>query len=157
LYLCNINIDGQKLTNVNEINFLGANIYKDGHQTNEIKRRIRLGKVAMTKLTKIMKDPDLSRDTKIKIVRTMIFPVVLYGSESWTLHKADKRKLEAFELWLWRRLLCIPWAEKRTNASVLDVIKPKTSLEALATGNKLRYFGHLIRRSEFLEKRIDAR
>jgi hypothetical protein len=99
-----------------------------------------------------MKDPDLSRDTKIKIVRTMIFPVVLYGSESWTLHKADKRKLEAFELWVWRRLLCIPWAEKRTNASVLDVIIPKTSLEALATGNKLRYFGHLIRRSESLEK-----
>jgi hypothetical protein len=139
-------------TNVNEIHFLGANIYKDGHQTNEIKRRIRLGKVAMTKLTKIMKDPNLSRDTKIKIVRTMVFPIVLYGSESWTLRKADMNKLHAFELWVWRRLLGIPWTEKRTNASVLDVIKPKISLEALATGQKLRYFGHLIRRSESLEK-----
>jgi hypothetical protein len=108
----------------------------------------------MTKLTKIMKDPDLSRDTKIKIVRTMVFPVVLYGSESWTLRKADKRKLDAFELWVWRRLLRIPGTEKRTNASVLDVIKPKTSLEALATGNKLRYLGHLIRRSESLEKEL---
>jgi hypothetical protein len=108
----------------------------------------------MTKLTKIMKDLDLSRDTEIKIVRTTVFPVVLYGSESWTLSKADKKKLDAFELWVWRRLLRISWTEKRTNASVLNVIKPKTSLEALATGQKLRYVGHLIRRPESLEKEL---
>jgi hypothetical protein len=106
----------------------------------------------MAKLTKIMKDSGVSTNTKVKLLQTIVFPAVLYGCESWTLMKADKRKLDALELWTWRRLLRIPWTARRTNASVIKQIKPRHSLETLAIIGKLKYFGHIMRTSDSLEK-----
>jgi len=119
--------------------FLGSIITRDGYDNKEINRRLSIGRMAMTKLEKIMKDRDVKRATKIKIAETIIFPTVTYGSESWTVRKKEREKIDAFELWTWIRILWVPWTEKRTNFSVLEDVKPKTSLEATILRLKLRY------------------
>jgi len=105
----------------------------------------------MTKLEKIMKDRDVKKATKIKIAETVTFPTVTYGSESWTVQKKERKKIDAFELWMWRRIFRVPWTEKRTNVSVLEDVKPKRSLEATILRLKLRYFGHVMRVKRSLE------
>lgn len=147
-----INVNNQSLHLVTEFKFLGSLVHKDGYIKHEIRRRIGLGKVAMVKLTKLMRDSGISRKTKISIVKSLVFPVVLYGSESWTLHKEDKTRLDRFELWAWRKMLRVSWKDKRTNASILEEVNPGKSLTATAIENKLIYFGHLLRRAESLEK-----
>jgi hypothetical protein len=110
--------------------------------------------MAMTKLGKIMKDPDVKKATKIKIAETIIFPTVTYGSESCTVQKKERKKIDAFELRTWRRILRVPWTEKRTNLSVLEDVKPKRSLEAKILRLNLRYFGHVIKKKRSLERDI---
>jgi hypothetical protein len=132
----NILVDGEEIRTVTSYKFLGALITNDGYSNDEIKRRINLGKAAMAKLTNIRKGSGVSTNTKVKLVQTTVFAAVLYGCESWTLMNADKRKLDAFELWTWRRLLRIPWTARRTNGSVIKQIKPRHSLETLAVLGK---------------------
>ncbi len=134
-----ISIDGQIIKSVNEYNFLGSYITKDGNTQQKFKKRIWLGKVAMSKLMKIMKSSDISRQCKVQSVQTIVFSLVLNGCESWTLKKVDKRKLDAFEMWT------------RTYISILKEIQPSSSLAAVATSRKLRYFGHLMRKEVSLE------
>jgi hypothetical protein len=110
--------------------------------------------MAMTKLEKIMKDPDVKKATKIKIAETIIFPKVTYGSESWTVRKKERKKIDAFELWTWRRILRVPWTDRRTNFSILEEVKPKRSLKATILRLKLRYFGHVMRAKGSLERDI---
>jgi hypothetical protein len=148
----NILVDGEEIRTVTSYKFLGALITNNGYIHDEIKKRITLGKAAMTKLTTIMKVSGVSTNTKVKLVQTIVFPAVLYGCESWTLMKADKRKLDAFELWTWIRLLRTPWTARRSNASVIKQIKPRHSQETLAVIGKLKYFGHIMHTSDSLEK-----
>jgi hypothetical protein len=119
-----------------------------------INRRLSIGRMAMTKLEKIMKDRNVKKTTKIKIAETIIFPTVTYGSESWNVRKRERKKIDAFELWTWRRILRVPWREKRTNFSVLEDLKPKRSLEATIFRLKLCYFGHAMRIKRSLERDI---
>ena len=144
----------KNMTSVDKLNFLGVTIARSGYCTDEIKRRIILGKVAAKKLNKVIKDSGVSVKTKIKIFQTIVFPIVLYGCESWTLRMADKRKLDAFEMWSWRKILKVSWAERRTNLSILKEIKPDCSLETKAYRLKLRYFEHIMRKYQSLEKDI---
>ena len=122
----NILVGGKEIRTVTSYKFLGALITSDGYIHDEIKRRITLGKAAMAKLTKIMKDSGVSTNTKVKLVQRIVFPAVLYGCESWTLMKADKRKLDAFELWTWRRLLRIPWVATNRMHQRLIKLSPGT-------------------------------
>ena len=145
-------IDGTHLSKVDSFNFLGALINREASCKEEIRRRISLGRAALGKLRKALKNSDISRNTKTRLIQTMVFPVVLYGCESWTLTKQERKKLDSFELWTWRRLLKIPWTARRTNASIIDEIKPRYSLEAIATKLKLAYFGHIMRSEYSLEK-----
>src|SRR5215510_11559174 len=117
-------------------------------------RRLSMGRMAMTKLKKIMKDRDMTEATKIRRTETIIFPIVTYGSESWTVRKKDRKKIDAFELWTWRRILRVPWTERRTKLSVLEEVKPNRSLEATIVRLKLRYFGHIMRAKGSLERDI---
>jgi len=117
-------------------------------------RRLSIGRMAVTKLEKSMKDRDIKKATKIKIAGTIIFPTVTYGSESWTVRKMERKGIDAFELWRWRRILRVPWTEKRTNFSVLEDVKPKRSLEATIVRLKLRYFCHVMRAKRSLERDI---
>ena len=147
----NFNIDGKELEVVSSFNYLGSMISSDGLCTNEIKRRIALGRSAMTALNKIWKDKNITTKTKIKLVKSLVFPVAIYGCETWTVKKYEQSRIDAFELWCWRRLLRISWKEKRTNVSVLEEIKPDMPLQAIVLKQKLTYFGHVMR-SESLEK-----
>jgi hypothetical protein len=145
------------ITEVEIINchtFLGTIITRDGYEHKEINRRLSIGRMAITKLEKIMKDRVVTKATKIKIAETIIFPTVTYGSESWTVRKKERTKIDAFELWTWRRILRVPWTEWRTNISVLEEVKPKRSLEATILRLKLRYFGHVMRLKGSLERDI---
>jgi hypothetical protein len=117
-------------------------------------RSLYLGRQAMAGLLRIMKDRGVSKTTKIRLVQTLVFPTVLYGSESWTMRKADRKKIDAFELWCWRRMLRIPWTAKRTNASVLNEVKPRLSLEARMLQQRLVFFGHVMRADDSMEKSI---
>jgi len=119
----------------------------------EINRRLSIGRMVMTKLEKIMKDQDIKKATKIKIAETVIFPALTYGSESWTVRKKERKKIDASELWTWRKILRFPWTEKRTNFSVLEEVKPKRSLEAAILRLKLCYFGH-VRAERSMEQEI---
>jgi hypothetical protein len=133
-------VDGKEISTVTSYKFLGAHITNDGYTKDKIKRTIiSLGKAAMAKLSKIMKKSGVATDTEVKLVQTRVFPAVFYVCESWTLRKADKRKLDAFELWMGRRLFRIPWIA-RTNASVINQIKPKHFLETLDVIGKLKDF-----------------
>ena len=147
-------VDGEEIEVVNEFVFLGSLINGKGESDSDIRRRLTMGRRAMDNLNKLWKSKDVALKTKVKLAQTLVFPVVTYGGESWTVKKADRRKIDTFELWCWRRLLRISWTEKRTNAYVLDKIKPKVSLEAMILRNRLRYFGHIMRADSSLEKPI---
>ena len=131
--------------------FLGFKITKDGDYSHEIKRRLLLGRKVMTNLDSILKSRDITLPTKVRLVKTMVFPVDMYGCDSWTLRKAERWKIDGFELWCWRRLLRVPWTATRSNQSILKEISPGCSLEGLMLKLKLQYFGHLIPRVDSLE------
>ena len=131
--------------------FLGSKITADSDCSHEIKRRLLLGRQVMTNLGSIFKSRDISLPTKVHLVKAMVFPVVMYGCESWTVKKAECRRIDGFELWCWRRLLRVPWTAGRSNQSILK-ISPVCSLEGLMLKLKLQYFGHLMRRVDLLEK-----
>ena len=126
--------------------FLDSKITADGDCSHEIKRRLLLGRKVMTSLDSISKSKDITLPTKVHLVRAMVFPVVMYGCESWTIKKAECRKIDAFELWCWRRLLRVPWTARRSNQSILKEISPEYSLEGLMLKLKLQYFGQLMPR-----------
>ena len=124
------------------------------HCSHEIKRHLHLGRKVMTNLDSILKSRDITLPTKVHLVKAMVFPVVKYGCESWTVKKAECRKIDAFELWCWRRLLRVPWTARRANQSILKEISPGCSLEGLMLKLKLQYFGHLMRRADSLKKTL---
>ena len=132
--------------------FLGSKITADGDCSHEIKRHLFLGRKVMTNLDSILKSRDIALSTKVRLVKAMVFPVVMYGCESWTVKKAEGRRVDAFELWCWRRLLRVPWTAKRFNQSILKDISPGCSLEGLMLKLKLQYFGHLMQIVDLLEK-----
>ena len=134
--------------------FLGSKITADGDCSREIKRCLLLGRKVMTNLDSIFKSRDITLPTKIRLVKAMVFPVVMYGCESWTVKKAERQRIDAFEVWCWRRLLRVPWTAKRSNQSILKEISPGCSLEGLMLRLKLQYFGHLMRRVDSLEKTL---
>ena len=134
--------------------FLGSKITADGDCSNEIKRCLLLGRKVMTILDSILKSRDITLPTKVHLVKAIVFPVVMYGCESWTKKKAERQRIDAFELWCWRRLLRVSWTAKRSNQSILKEISPEYSLEGLKLKLKLQYFGHLIRRVDSLEKTL---
>ena len=134
--------------------FLGSKITADGDCSHEIKRHWLLGKTPMTNLDSILKTRDITLPTVVHLVKTLVFPVVMYGCESWTIKKAEHQRIDAFELWCWRRLLRVPWTARRSNQSVLKEISPEYSLEGRMLKLKLQYFGHLMRRTDSLEKTL---
>ena len=135
--------DGENVETVSDFIFLGSKINVDGDCSHKIKRHLLLGRIAMTKLDSLLKSRDITLPTKVYIVNATVFPVVMYGCESWTTKKAECRRIDAFELWCWRRLLRVPWTARRSNQSILKDINPEYSLEGLML--KLQYFGHLIK------------
>ena len=129
----------------------------DGDGSHEIKRRLLLGRKVMTNLDSILKSRDITLPTKVRLVKGMVFPVVMYGCESWTVKTAEHQRIDAFEVWCWRRLLRVPWTARRSNQSILKEITPGCSLEGLMLKLKLQYFGHLMRRADSLEKTLMLR
>ena len=127
---------------------------KHGDCSHEIKRHFLLGRKAMKNLDSILKSRDITLSTKVRLVKVMVFPVVMYGCESWTIKKAERRRIDAFELWCWRRLLRVLWTARRSNQSILKEISPGISLEGMMLKLKLQYFGHLMRRADSLEKTL---
>ena len=134
--------------------FGGSKITAGGDCSHEIKRRLLLGRKVMTNLESIFESRDVTLPTKISLVKAMVFPVVMYGSESWTVKKAERRRIDAFELWCWRKLLRVPWTARRSNQSILKEISPGCSLEGLMLKLKLQYFGHLMQRTDPLGKTL---
>ena len=134
--------------------FLGSKITADGDCSHEIKRHLLLGRKVMTNLDSILKSRDIALPTKVHLVKAMVFPVVMYGCESWPVKKAEHRRIDAFELWCWRRLLRVPWTARRSNQSILKEVSPGCSLEGLMLKLKLQYCGHLMRRVDSLEKTL---
>ena len=147
-------IDGETVETVSEFIFGGSKITADGDCSHEIKRHFLLGRKVMTNLDSILKSRDITLPTKVCLVKAMVFPVVMYGCESWNVKKAEHQRIDAFELWCWRRLLRIPWTARRSNQSILKEISPGCSLEGLMLKLKLQYFGHLMRRVDSLEKTV---
>uniref|UniRef100_A0A8B9XZ21 RNA-directed DNA polymerase n=1 Tax=Bos mutus grunniens TaxID=30521 RepID=A0A8B9XZ21_BOSMU len=147
-------IDGETVETVSDFIFLGSKITADGDCSHEIKRCLLLGRKVMTNLDSIFKSRDITLPTKVHLVKAMVFPVVTHGCESWTVNKAERRRIDAFELWCWRRLLRVPWTVRRSNQSMLKEISPGCSLEGLMLKLKLQYFGHLMRRVDSLEKTL---
>ena len=147
-------IDGETVETVAEFTFGSSKITADGDCSHEIKRRLLLGRKVMTNLDSILKSRDITLSTKVCLVKAMVFPVVMYGCESWTIKKAEHQIIDAFELWCWRRLLRVPWTARRFNQSILKEISPGCSLEGLMLKLKLQYFGHLMRRADSLEKTL---
>ena len=137
-------IDGETKEIVRDFIFLGSKTTAGGDCSHEIKRHLILGRKAMTNLDSILKSRDITLPTKVHLVKAMVFPVVMYGCESWTTNKAERRRIDAFALWCWRRLLRVPWTARRSNQSILKEISPKYSLEGLMLKLKLQYFGHLM-------------
>ena len=133
---------------------MSSKITADGDCSHEIKRCLLLGRKAMTNLDSILKSRDITLLTKVRLVKAMGFPVVMYGCESWTIKKAEHQRIDAFELWCWRRLLRVPWTSRRSNQSILKEISPEYSLEGLMLKVKLQYFGHLMRRADSSEKTL---
>ena len=150
-------IDGETVETVSGFTFLGSQITADGDCSHEIKRHFLLGRKVMTNLDSILKSRDITLPAKVRLVKAMVFPVVMYGCECWTVKKAECRKIDAFELWCWRRLLRIPWTARRSNQSILKKISPGCSLEGLMLKLKLQYFAHLVRRVDSLEKTLMLR
>ena len=139
---------------VTDFIFLGSKITADGDCSHEIKRRLLPGRKAMTNLDSILKSRDDTLPTKVQLVKAMVFPVVLYEWESWTIKKAEHRRIDCFKLWCWKRLLRIPWTLRRSNQLILKEIGPEYSSEGLMVKLKLQYFGHLIRRTDSMEKTL---
>ena len=132
----------------------GSKITADGDCSHEIKRRLLLGRKVMTNLDSILESRDITLSKKVPLVKAVVLPVVMYGCESWTVKKAEHQRIDAFELWCWRRLLRVPWTTRRSNKSILKEISPGCSLEGLMLKLKLQYFGHLMRRADSLEKTL---
>ena len=145
-------IDGEKIETVADFIFLSSKITADGDCSHEIKRLLLLGRKTMTNLDSILKSRDITLPTNVHRVKAMVFPVVMYRCESWAIKKAECQRIDAFELWYWRRLLTVPWIAKRSNQSILKEISPEYSLEGLMLKLKLQYFGHLMTRADSLEK-----
>ena len=139
---------------VSDFIYLGSKITTDGDCSHEIKRCLLLGRKVMTNLDSIFKSRDITLPTKVHVAKAMVFPVVMYGCESWTVKKAACRRIDVFELWCWRRLLRVPWMAKRSNQSILKEISLGCSLERLMLKLKLQYFGHLMGRTDSLEKTL---
>ena len=147
-------IDGETVETVSDFIFWGSKITAHGDCSHEIKRCLLLGRKVMTNLDSIFKSRDITLLTKVHLAKAMVFPVVMYGCESWTVKKAEHRRIDAFELWCWRRLLRVPRTARRSNQSILKEISPEYSLEGLMLKLKLQYFGHLMRRADSLEKTL---
>ena len=145
-------IDGETVETVVDFIFLGSKITADGDCSHEIKRRLLLGRKVMTNLDSILKSRDITLPTKVCLVKAMVFPVVMHGCESWTIKKAKCWRIDAFELWCWRRLLSVPWTARRSTQSILKEISPEYSLEGLMWKLKLQDFGHLMRRTDSFAK-----
>ena len=146
-------IDGETVETVSDFIFGGSIITADGDCSHEIKRRLLLGRKVMTNLDSIFKSRDITLPTNVCLVKAIIFPVVMYGCESWTVKKAERRRIDAFELWCWRRLLRVPWNARRPNQFILKEISPEC-LEGMMLKLKLQYFGHLMQRVDSLEKTL---
>ena len=147
-------IDGETVETVSDFILGGSKITADGDCRHEIKRHLLLGRKIMTNLDSILKSRDITLPTKVHLVKAMVFPVVMYGCESWTVKKAECRRIDAFELWCWKRLLRVPWTARRSNQSILKEINPGCSLEGMILKLKLQYFGHLMRRVDSLENTL---
>ena len=147
-------IDGETVETVSDFIFLGSKITADGDCNHDFKRCLLLGRKVMTNLDSIFKSRDITLPTMVRLVKAMVFPVVMYGCESWTVKKAERRRIDPFELCCWRRLLRVPWTARRSNQSILKEISPGCSLVGLMLKLKLQYFGHLMRRVDSLEKTL---
>ena len=147
-------IDGETVQAVSDFIFLGSKITADGDCSHKIKRRLLLGRKVMTNLDSILKRRDITLPTKVCLVKAIVFPVVMYVCESWNMKKAERQKIDAFELWCWRKFLRVPWTARRSNQSILKEISPGCSLEGLMLKLKLQYFGHLMGRVDLLEKTL---
>ena len=147
-------IYGETMETATDFILGGSKITADGDCSHEIKRRLFLGRKAMTNLDSILKSRDITLPTKVRLVTAMVFPVVVYGCESWTIKKAERGRIDAFELWCWRSLLRVPWTARRYNQSILKEISPEYSLEGLMLKLKLQYSDHLMRRTDSLEKTL---
>ena len=145
-------IDGETVETVRDFILGGSKITADSDCGHEIKRCLLLGRKAMTNLDSILESRDITLPTKVHLVKAMVFPIVMYGCESWTIKKAEHQRIDAFELWCWRRLFIIPWTAKRSNQSILKEISPECSLEGLMLKLKLQYFGHLMQKADSFEK-----
>ena len=150
-------IDGETVETVSDFILGGSKITADGDCSHEIKRHLLLGRKVMTNLDSILKNRDITLPTKVRLVKAMVFPVVMYGCENWTGKKTECRRIDAFELWCWRRLLRVPWTARRSNQSILKEISPGCSLEGLILKLTLQYFGHLIQRVDSLKKTLMLR
>ena len=147
-------IEWEKVETGTDFIFLGSKITEDSDSSHETKRHLLHASKAMTNLDSILKSRDITLPTKVHLVRAMVFPVFMYGCESWTIKKAEHRRTDAFELWCWRRLLRVPWTARISNQSILKEISPEYSLEGLMLKLKLQYFGHLMQRADLLEKTL---
>ena len=145
-------IDGETVETVSDFIFLGSKITADGDCSHEIKRRLLLGRKIMTTLDSILKSRDITLPTKVRLVKAMVFPVVIYGCENWTIKKAECLRIYAFELWCWRRCLRVPWTPRRSKQSILKEITPEYSLEGLMLKLKLQSFGHLMQGTDSLKR-----
>ena len=147
-------IDGETVQTVSDFIFLGSKITADGDCSHEIKRRLLLGRKVMTNLDSIFKSRDITLPSKVRLVKAMVFPVVMYRCESWTVKKAECRRIDAFELCCWRRLLRVPWSARRSSQSILKEISPGCSLQGMMLKLKLQHFGNLTQRADSLEKTL---
>ena len=147
-------IHGENVETVSDFIFLGSKFNADGDYIHEIKRCLLLGRITMSNLDSVLRSIDITLLTKVHIVKAMVFPVVMYGCDSWAIKKAERRRIDAFELWCWRRLLRVPWTSRRSNQSILKEINPEYSLEGLMLKWQLQYFGHLMRRTDSVEKTL---
>ena len=147
-------MDGETVETVADFILGGPKVTAHGGCSHEIKRHLLLGRKVMTNLDSILKSRDITLPTKVRLVTAMVFPVVIYGCESWTVKKAECQRIDAFELWCWRRLLRVPWSTRRSNQPILKEISPGCSLEGLMLKMKLQYFGHLMRRADSSEKTL---
>ena len=152
--ITSLEIDGERVETVSDFVFLGSKITANGDCSHEIKRCLLLGRNVMTNLDSILKSRDITLPANVHLVKAMVFPVVMYRCERWTIKKAEGQRIDAFELWCWRRLLGVPWAARRSNQSILREINLEYSLEGLMLKMKLQYFGHLRQRADSLEKTL---
>ena len=147
-------IDGETVETVTDFIFLGSKIIADGDRSDKIKRHLLFGRKVMTNLDSILKSRDIILPTKFHLVKAMVFPVIMYRCESWTIKKAECQRIDGFELWCWRRLLRVPWTARRSSQPILKEIRPECSSEGLMLKLKLQSFGHLMRRADSLEKTL---